>query len=272
MGGIQPSALQRILENLPEDGLLQRFMVINARQGCEGNEQPYKKNANDRYHSMLQRLFDTVPAHEVVHLSPEANIIRKELTRHAFKLIRARLVSTGLCSHLAKWEGLASRLMLTFHAIECADQRIHPQSCAVSEATGNQVREFMLSFLLPHAIAFYINIAGQSNIGHAVKKIAELCLIHESGDIGTRDIARGWIGWRHYKPFDQETALNALVEHGWILPHPKARTSLKGFPTRFLINPRLQDRHATRTEEERERRKIAVEAIELARADMAAAM
>jgi len=267
LGGIQPSALQRILENLPEDGLLQRFMVINARQGCEGNEQPYNKNANDRYHAMLQRLFDTAPTQEIVHLSLEANEIRKQLTRHSNKLVRAQLVSTGLCSHLAKWEGLVARLMLTFHAIECADQRIHPQSCPVQESTALQVQSFMMNFLLPHTIAFYINIAGQSNIGHAIKKIAELCLLRENGEISTRDIAQGWIGWRHYKPFDQETALNALVEHGWIHPSPKARTSLKGFPTRFLLNPRLHEYHAVRIEEERERRSVAVEAIKMAKDD-----
>lgn len=267
MGGIQPSTMQKIIENLPEDGLLQRFIVVNARQGNEGNEKPYNKAANDRYHDMLQRIFDTLPSDMPVMLSPEANDIRREITAYSNKLLRTGMISTGFCSHLAKYEGLCARLMLTFHAIECADRRAHPQGCGVSGKTAETVKKFMLKFLLPHAISFYINLASQSQVGHAIRKVGELCLIAKTGDIASRDIQRGWIGWRHYKPYDQEIVLQSLVDQGWILPHPKARLSSHGQPTRWLINPRLADTHALRKAEEIERRKVAVEAIEQCRAD-----
>lgn len=261
LGGIQPSVIQKITQSMPEDGMLQRFMVVNARQGTEGNQQPYNKAASDRYHNILQHLFDTLPHPDPVNLSPEANEIRLEVTRYAFKLIEAKLVSTGLCSWLSKWEGLFARLALTYHAIECAELSVHPQSCDVSERSAGRVRNLILDYLLPHAIAFYINIQGGGTMGHAVRKIAELCLTRETNDIATRDISTGWIGWRHYKPWEQEQALNILIEQGWIMPHPKARRSSKGFPTRYLVNPQCKVLQADRVIDELERRKIAAEAI-----------
>lgn len=267
LGGIQPSTLERILDKLPEDGLLQRFMVVNAKNGTDGNGLPYNKAAADRYHIMLQRIFDFTPGDNAILLSEEADIIRKEITAHARKLINSGMVSTGFCSHLAKYEGLAARLMLTFHTIEWADKGQHPQGCHVSGETAKLVQRFMLEFLLPHAIAFYINLTAKSEIGHGIRKVGELCLIAKDYTLATRDIAAGWIGWRHYKPQDQETVLQALVDSGWILPHPRARLSSRGHPTRWLINPRLQESQAKRKTEELERRKIAMEAIEQCRVD-----
>lgn len=269
LGGIQPSVIQKIVSAMPEDGMLQRFMVVNARQGTEGNQQPYNKAYSDRYHNILQHLFDTQHHPDPIHLSPEANEIRLEVTRYAFRLIGAKLVSTALCSWLAKWEGLFARLALTYHSIECAEREVHPQSCDVSGETAGRVKALMLDYLLPHAIAFYINIQGGGVMGHAVKKIAELCLTREADDIATRDIAIGWIGWRHYKPWEQEQALNILVEQGWLMPHPKARRSSKGIVTRFLVNPRARIVQADRVEEEIERRKIAVDAIAKCKTDYA---
>jgi len=260
LGGIQPSAMQKIVDSLPEDGMLQRFIVINAKPGREGNERPYNKAANDRYHNILQQIYDTVPSIEIVMLSPEANEIRKEVTREAFRLIRAGLISSGLCSHLAKYEGLFARLALTYHAIECADKHIHPQSCKVSGDTAAMVSRLMLKYLLPHAVTFYLNLSAQSQIGHGIRKVGELCLIH-NGEIANRDIQRGWIGWRCFKPYDQEIVIQTLVDQGWILPHPNARLSTSGRPTRYLINPRLQAIHSDKKIEEMERRKIAVDLI-----------
>jgi len=260
LGGIQPAAMQKIVDSLPEDGMLQRFIVINAKPGREGNEKPYSKAANDRYHNILQQIYDTAPSHEPIQLSPEANEIRKDVTREAFKLIRAGLISSGLCSHLAKYEGLFARLALTYHAIECADRCVHPQSCAVSGTTADMVKRLMLKYLLPHAVTFYLNLSAQSQIGHAIRKVGELCLLH-NGEIANRDIQRGWIGWRCFKPYDQEIVIQTLIDQGWILPHPNARLSTSGRPTRYLINPRLELIHALRKAEEIDRRKIAVDLI-----------
>lgn len=265
IGAIQPDAFTRIVAALPEDGLLQRFLIVNARTQQEGSEKPYNKAANDRFHEMQQRIFDTIVQPNQITLSVEANDVRKEITSRAFQLMRINFISSAMCSHLGKYQTLAARLMLTFHAIECCDQRIHPQSCQISGETARRVKAFMLDFLLPHAIAFYLGIVGSSEIGKHLRKLAELCLTHESGEISNREFLQNWIGWRHCKPHDQETVINQLIDNGWVLPAPGSRVNSKGFPTRFLINPDVKTVHAERQTMEVERRKLSVEAIDLAR-------
>ncbi len=271
IGAIQPDAFARIIDKLPEDGLLQRFIVVNARQQVEGSEKPYNKAANDRFHEMQQRIFDTIVQPNNVTLSNEANEIRREITAFAFRLMKVNFISSAMCSHLGKYQTIAARLMLTFHAIECSDSRIHPQSCQVSGDTARMVKAFMLEFLYPHAVAFYINIVGNTEIGRHLRKIAELCLTHESAEISNRDFMHGWVGWRHCKPYEQESIINQLIDNGWIMPAPTARRTNKGFPTRFIINPEIEVIHAERKYAEIERRKIAHEAINAAKITQAAA-
>lgn len=265
LGGIQPDAMRKIVDKLPEDGLLQRFMIVQGRPGKEGSEGHYSKAANDRYKEMLDSLFHTTPAPDAIHLSHEANEIRKEMVRHAYKLMECKMISPGFCSWLGKTEGLSARLILTYHGIECADKKTHPNSHYISAETASMVRDLWFNFLLPHAIAFYINIVGFSEIGKHVRKIAELCLTSETNEISNRDFLRGWIGWRHIKDWDQHTVIQQLIDQGWILPHPLARQTNKGYPTRFLINPELATYYAERKAAEIERRELAAEAIETAR-------
>lgn len=265
LGGIQPDAMRKIVDKLPEDGLLQRFMIVQGRPGKEGNEAHYSKEANDRYKNMLDELYQTNPAQDAIHLSHEANEIRKEMVRHAYKLMEGKMISPGFCSWLGKTEGLTARLLLTYHGIECADRKTHPNSHYISAETASMVRDLWRNFLLPHAIAFYINIVGFSEVGKHVKKIAELCLTSETNEISNREFIHGWIGWRHIKDWDQQTVIQQLIDQGWILPHPLARQTNKGFPTRFLINPELSKYHATRKAQEKERRAMAADAIEAAR-------
>ena len=265
LGGIQPDAMRKIVDKLPEDGLLQRFIIVQGRAGCEGNEAHYSKEANDRYKEMLDNLFHTNPAQDSVHLSPEANEIRKEIVRHAFKLMDCKMISPGFCSWLGKTEGLSARLMLTYHGIDCSSRGAHPNSHYISLDTAAMVKDLWFNFLLPHAVAFYINIVGFSEIGKHVKKLAELCLTATEPEISNREFLHGWIGWRHVKDWDQHTVIQQLIDQGWILPHPLARQTAKGYPTRFLINPDLHKYHAARRETEISRRALAVEAIEAAR-------
>jgi hypothetical protein len=131
----------------------------------------------------------------------------------------------------------------------------------VSGETAESVKRFMLEFMLPHAVVFYSNLLGQSMVGHNLRKIAELCLLSTKREITTRDMLQGFVGWRHLRPQDQEICLQQLVDHGWIMPHPSARMSLKGAPTRYLINPHCVEVHAQRRLIEMDRRQSAIELL-----------
>lgn len=256
IGGIQPEVIRQLAAGSQEDGLMQRFMIVAGKSGTLGNEQAPNHEYDQRWRNMVRQIWDTQPDIEPILLTDEANAIRKEICIRAFDLIKIKFVSAGLCAHLGKWEGLSARLMLTFHMIECASLKIHPQSCQINGETAKRVKAFMLEFLLPHATAFYMNLARNSVIGHAVNKVADLILASEGGEIGTQFIAQNWIGWRHLKQWEQEQLISILIDQNWLMIHPKARISRKGYPTRFWIHPEVRTINAERRAEEIERRKM----------------
>lgn len=262
VGGIQPEPLRAIASGMHEDGLLQRFMVVYGRPGGPGNEQAPNKAADTRYRDMMRQLWDTQPSPNPVHLSIGANEVRKEIVAYAYRLIGIKFVSTAMTAHLGKWEGLSARLMLTFHCIECADRKQHPQSSEVSVETAERVKLFMLNLLLPHATAFYMDVVGGSELTKQVNAVANLILCGESNEITLRDITRGWIGWRHASEQLQNAVLNRLIDAAWLQVSPTARTGKRALATRYLINPTLRDAHTSRIEEERKRRDEAKAIIE----------
>jgi hypothetical protein len=263
VGGIQPEPLRAIASSMHEDGLLQRFMVVYGRPGGPGNEQVPNKEHDTSYRDMMRQLWDTQPSIDPVQLSIGANEVRKEIVAYAYKLIGIKFVSTAMTAHLGKWEGLSARLMLTFHAIECAARKQHPQSIEVSVETAERVKLFMLNLLLPHATAFYMDVVGGSELTKQVNAVANLILVHKPGEISLRDITRAWIGWRHISEQLQTAVINRLIDAGWLYPSPTARTNFKrSLATRYLINPQLQEVHAARAEEERKRRAEARAIIE----------
>jgi len=266
IGGIQPGPMREICSGIREDGLLQRFMVIMGRQSINGNEQRPNEVAYKRYHDMQRQIFQTIPSGDRIYLSEGANEIRKEIADKAAQLINIQFISPSFCSHLGKWSGLSGRLMLTYHAIECADRSIHPQSLPISEQTAIKVKHFMCDFLLTHAIAFYMDVLGASELGRNLKAIAAMILSRKGmQQITQRDMHRGWVGWRHVSDSQRETILTRLVEAGWIQPHLLSRVNHRRYPTRWLVNPTLWTVYAAKAAEEIANRKIAAEHIAHAR-------
>ena len=261
IGGIQPEPMRALASGMHEDGLLQRFIVIYGRPGCPGNEQTPNKPANERYREVMRQLWDIQPAPEgAVKLSEGANNVRREIVGYAYKLIDVGFVSTAMSAHLGKWEGLSARVLLTFHAIECADRHVHPQSCEISEETAQKVKAFMIDLLLPHATTFYTDVLGGSDLSKQIYAIGNLILARNAGEITLSGISSGCPGWRNLSDQMQATVINRLIDAAWLHPAPSARTNSKRMiATRYLVNPGLHKAHAERAERERIRRAESVE-------------
>ena len=268
IGGIQPEPLRAIAANINEDGLLQRFMVCYGKPGAPGNEQPPNKAIDDQYRRIVRQIWDTAPHPDPVTLSPEANEVRRQIVKKAYDLIGIQFVSNSMVAHLGKWEGLSARLMLTFHAIDCAVLSVHPQSCQINEKTAETVRAFMLEFLLPHATKFYMDILTGSETAKHLHSIANLILVKHPHEITLRDMTRGWVGWRHAADSVQYQVINRLIDAGWIQPPLDSRISAnRKIHTRYLVNPQLGPMYFDRAEMERKRRDEARSLIETMRAE-----
>jgi hypothetical protein len=165
-----------------------------------------------------------------------------------------------MSAHLGKWEGVSARLLLTFHAIDCADKRVHPQSCEISEDTANTVKAFMLDLLLPHVTAFYTDVLGGSDLSKQIDAIGNLILARNAGEITLSEISSGCPIWRTLSDQMQATVINRLIDAGWLYPAPGARVNSKRMiATRYLVNPGLHKAHAERAERERQRRSESIE-------------
>lgn len=269
IGGIQPDPLKAIAGQMNEDGLLQRFMVVYGRAGKQGNEQAPSIELETQYRRIVRHIWEILPNHEPVLLSPEANTIRKQIVARAYELIEMKFISNSMVAHLGKWEGLSARLMLTYHAIECATLEVHPQSCAVSGATASKVKAFMLDFLLPHAIQFYMDIMAGSDTNKHFVAVANLILAKHPHEITLRQITHGWIGWRHASEQVQMSVINRLVDAGWIqTPIGSRLAHNRRLATRYIINPMLADKFSRRAKAELLRREEARQIIEALRKDV----
>ena len=252
IGAIQPDKMQAVITNMPEDGLLQRFMVVYGRPGNQGPDIQFNDEAHDRYHAIVKHIWDTQPSHQAIVLTDEAQEIRKEIIDEAYRLINLKFVSTAFSSHMGKWEGLSARLMLTYHAIECASLGVHPEAAPITCDTAMRVSLLMRSFMLQNAVAFYSNVGNETTHGKRVRAVAGMILARGESVIARRDISHGYEQWRHMKDWERDTCLNSLVESGWIAP--MERRNIDRSPTRYLVNPAVFEMFAAKQQAEIARR------------------
>lgn len=252
IGAIQPDKMTAVMSNMPEDGLLQRFMVVYGRPGNQGPDIPFNDAAHDHYHAIVKHIWETKPSYQSIVLTDEAQAIRKGIIDEAYRLINLKFCSSAFMSHMGKWEGLSARLMLTYHAIECASKGVHPEAAPITEDTAMRVSLLMRSFLLQNAVAFYSNVGNETTHGKRIRAIAGMILARGESAIARRDIAHGYEQWRHMKEWERDTCMNSLVESGWLQPMEKR--SIDRSPTRYLVNPALFDTFAAKQQAEIRRR------------------
>lgn len=261
VGGIQPEVIRGIANKMEADGLLQRFMVVIGANTGNEEDRPEDADAKRGYTDLIDHLYGIGPGANPVILSEDAHQIRESLTHYADQLSKNVALPSGLKSHLGKWSGLFARLLLTYHVIDCAMQRVHPTALPVSAATATKVDALMRDFLLPHALAFYTDVlGGDSDLEH-VRWIAGHILSKRLTRIENRDLLQGYKAWRGLTDWHKARIFGVLEQHGWITPDDAARTTstTKGYsnkpPVAWIVNQKAHDLYANLAEIEREARR-----------------
>ena len=249
IGGIQPDKIRRIAAKTDDDGLLQRFMVVVARDVPEGVDRPPNRAAAERYHNLVRHIFDITPTTQPVLLSPEALVVKRELDAKIREFRSLGEMSLSLMSHLAKWEGLFPRLLLTYHVINCADRGVFPDE-SVSGDTARQVYELMMGYLFPHAVHFYAEILDNSDHMHHARWIAEFILSRGLEHVTKRDIVASYRALRKQPAWVLKNAMGFLETSGWLLA---AKFTNEG-ATRWDVNPIIHKQFKDMAEREKQRR------------------
>jgi len=259
VGGIQPGPMRRIASKISDDGLLQRFLVAFLRPSTRGEDREPDHCALRAYRDLVFRLVDLQPpeGRRVFTLSPEAQVEQSTVSTAARNVKLLPDTSAAFRGHLAKWEGLFARGLLTYHMIE-HDER----TAIVSGETARKVARLMLDYLLPNAARFYTEVLGHEHLTHA-RWIAGYILAHASERITPREIGRAC--HELYKDRDALiAAMESLALAGWVTPVQ----GVGKHPTGWRVNPRVHRLFAERGEHERKRR----EAVRRQIADAAAAL
>ncbi len=234
IGGIQPDAIRRIAQNMTDDGLMQRFMIVVGRNAKEYDRQE-DVAAHNRYRDLVDHLHRIMPGQHAVTMSEDAHAVREALNQYTADLMEYGTLPGGLVSHLGKWSGLFARLTLLFHTIECHSMSVHPATVQVTGDTARKVDRLMRKFLLPHALAYYTDILGAASELEHARWVAGHILSKKLNVITNRDIQQHYKQWAGIDTWRRQKIMQLLEDMGWIVAMDDARDSRKGAHTWAVV-------------------------------------
>lgn len=246
IGGIQPDAIRRIAQNMTDDGLMQRFMIIVGRNAKEYDREE-DSAAHNRFRDLVDHLHAVAPTQHPVKLSDEAHTIREALNEYTSEMMDFGMLPGGLISHLGKWSGLFARLTLLYHAIDCHAQGQHPAHREVSGDTAARVSLLMRKFLLPHALAYYTDILGAASELEHARGIASYILAKGLQVITKRDLMQHYKQWRGLDDWKRQKIMQVLEDMEWLVPIVDARESRRGAHTWAVVSS-VHDKFAAKAE------------------------
>jgi len=263
-GGIQPSAIIKYLGELENDGLLQRTLICMARSKKPGRDRTPNWLAMKQFEKILIELRH---AHGSVTLkmSEEAAVIRNEFVQHMATRIKYEQ-NLPLASHMGKWEGYCSRMMLLYHLIDRASKGQQPSANdVISGETAKQVVRFFLDWQLSHIQEFWNELMNEKVERNFACTIARYIMANPGlMELSLREhvYKPHWSQWDRLSLAQRKEALGVLVNSCWIVPKGDKRNG-EGIHTQFMINPKVHQHFAEEAAEEQIARKIKRE--ELAR-------
>lgn len=264
VGGIQPSVIHDYANSTSHDGMLQRFLLIHAGQARQGKDRRPDIAAMQSYEQLVEHLSEVrgQPGRSV-KLSEQAHQVREQFNEKLHKATVA-MPNKHLSAALGKWEGMFARLLLIYHAAECASLSIHPIERTVSEDSAHRVATLLWRVILPHTMAFY---DGLDPADQNARALAGLLLARGWARFTVkRDLHNHMLAWRKLRDWERDEVLDRLEAYGWISPEISARIGDRGRPASYLVNTSVHERFTAFAERERERRAAVVEVMRELRA------
>jgi hypothetical protein len=258
LGGIQPDPMRKIAGRIEDDGLLQRFMIVMAKDAARGVDEAPDMDALNGWRDLVRKLHRMDAPQAPFTLSPAAAEVRDEIARFAHDAQACGTFSQSLCSHLGKWEGLFARLLLTFHVVEYASlpNGTYPAS-VISADTASKVARFMMEFLLSHAFHFYVEIMEKTEKKEHSRWIAGHILSKGLASISIRDVVQGYRKLRGKKTDEIRNSMEQLCHFGWLIPRGTDRREVSTWD----VVPAVHQKFAARATEERQHRQQQKEAL-----------
>lgn len=269
LAGSQPDKIRTLVQSMQVDGLLQRFLfIMDGGEKPEPVDEEADAEAARHYRALIRYLVSAeylFPA--PIKMSAEGYEAFREFIRIAKAMRDTPGMNGAWVGHLGKWEKIAARFVLIFHAIEQFElaAAVDPD-IPVSRRTVERAMTFC-RFSLRHSFAFYSRFFMPDERHEDAVYIAGFLLTRPKlTRIKRRDIyhARTNLKGRENLRRLQDVA-GSLVDAGWLAVSERDADG----PAEWAVNPLIHDRFKARAEfeqAERERkRNLIAEAAEARR-------
>ncbi len=256
LGTTQPEKIAELVAKQADDGLLQRFMIVDitTRPPLPDHDRPADPRIERQYEETIRNVWNTKPGESgtIVTLSPEAQADMRAFSDFVNRTVAGGGLPSMLIGHLSKWEGLWPRLVLVYHCWGCALAGKHPGTTPVSARTTGRVTRFMKEFLLPQSLRFYGGLAGAGDSVYGIaQKVASMILSERSARFTSRELHRSVNAWRVTSEQNRRGAIQLLKECGWIIG---AESGRMGGESAWIVAPQVHVMFAERAQQERKRR------------------
>ncbi len=254
-----------------DDGLIQRLIPVHLEPAEVGEDQAEDNVAYKNYGALVERLtklpgiggtpgdnpfdFNTADNHRHAILDAEAQEIRRAFEHYTNQLTRLEAISPQFAAFAGKFDGIFARLALTFHCCESIDLRLTQEATKIperiTEDTAKRVVRLMREFIIPHALHFYLDVAGETTILADSRSIAGYLLAKRVERITFGDLTTNCRPCRKKTRDKVIQMIEPLEMFGWL-----QREGPPLLPKAWLVDPRVHEIFAERAEEERERRQL----------------
>lgn len=246
LGNIQPNRIADIdrRQSLAADGMLQRFILIPARDAVPGIDRIPNRDAAAWWSRMVDTLIALRRACAdrpvTVRIADDAAEDMRALMVRADALALTPGLDEGLASHLLKLPGEIARLTLVYHLIaQCtaAETRSEPidvlASFPVQAATVRAVRRLVMGSVVPALTHFYEAVLGRQGRDPLLLRVAEAVLLHNSRHITARHL------YRAVQKVEREKLLGAAEDlelAGWLNPLEGTRRNQQAWDVHPLVS------------------------------------
>lgn len=251
LAGSQPDKLRPMVKDLQSDGLLQRFLfVLDDGARCQPIDEEADQEAANGYRGLIRYLTTAdyvFPS--AIRMAGNARPLFKEFLEQVDALREMPGASGAWKGHASKWEKIAARIILVFHAVEQFElfESVQPEA-EVGRDTVERALAFCC-FILRHSLAFYTQYFDPDPAHDEAVGIAGFLLTRpDLAEIKRRDIYQARTSLKGAENLRKLLyTARALEEAGWIVANDRGPDG----PTSWRVNPRVHARFAQRAEVER---------------------
>jgi hypothetical protein len=243
-----PAALRKMAPKLPDDGLLQRLLLVLARPQELPDAAMLRvetRQPTEAWDAALRRLYALPGA--VVHLSAAAREIFQAEQAELHQLTQAfEDLHPPYAAHLAKRPAMVARLALVFHALE---------SPAITDNLTDHAMAMAVRFMRRqerHAQAIYGSLLGADTGMALAKAIARSILASALQWFNRRELTQRCKAFRGSDEETRRAALSLLCDCAWLTTD--AATVTHG--AHWTVDPRVHSLFAEHGEAARKQREL----------------